>query len=56
MKNRKALNKSVFQWVTFILLSILSLSSCGGGSSNNPTPQDQRGEWDTMTWDQSNWQ
>ena len=49
---------TVIKALTILLLSVSVLAACGGGGSDGGTPQPPTGSsnWDSMVWDQDNWQ
>lgn len=40
-------------WVAWL---VMALTACGGGGGSNPGPPANNSNWDTLVWDQNQWQ
>jgi ABC-type glycerol-3-phosphate transport system substrate-binding protein len=45
----------IIHWAVFILLTASAVAGCSGGSGSSSS-QSQAEDWDTIVWDQDNWQ
>lgn len=49
--------KSAIHATAFAAVFAIALAGCsGGGGDGSPTPAPQQSSWDTMVWDQADWQ
>lgn len=50
----KALRRVV--WVACLALALVACSGGGNGGGSNANPSAEDANWDTLIWDQNNWQ
>jgi hypothetical protein len=56
IKSDKGGNMKQLVIATLLVLSIISVTACGGGGSSREDPAPQEGgQWNDMVWGQDNW-
>ncbi|NNF97893.1 MAG: hypothetical protein HKM93_00800 [Desulfobacteraceae bacterium] len=58
MTDRYAPAFKLIHFVMFIMLTLFTITGCGGGAGGSSSGPDSgtNSEWDTMVWDRDNWE